>query len=242
MIRDHEVIFREPSTGQKWTLTPERVVQIQFQLGSDVVICLDDCTDAESPYDEQARKRGAHCRLGSANRATSSIDWPAPSRRQQATQALRRRAGRGIEQLRRDCAAELARIGFDGYGFGGWPLGPEGSLLTDALRWVVEGLPEQATEARLGIGRPDHVVSAFALGYSLFDCALPTRDARHGRLYAFRPGYPKRLPKPGSAFFRAIHILDARISDRPRTGGGRLRLPHVQQLQPRLPAPSLQGG
>jgi queuine tRNA-ribosyltransferase len=60
----------------------------------------------------------------------------------------------------------------------------------------------------LGIGRPDHVVSAFALGYSIFDCALPTRDARHGRLYAFRPGWGSRRPAPGDDFYRAVRIHD----------------------------------
>ena len=210
VIRDHEVIFREPSTGQKWTLTPARVVQIQFQLGSDVVICLDDCTDAESPHDEQAHS--VERTVAWARRSRDEFDRLAGGLRgeQQAPRLFAVVQGGGIEQLRRECAAELARIGFDGYGFGGWPLSPERSLLTDALRWVVDALPQHATKHALGIGRPDHVVSAFGLGYSLFDCALPTRDARHGRLYAFRPGYPERLPKPGSAFFRAVHILDAR--------------------------------
>ena len=55
VIRDNEVIFREPTTGEKWNLTPERIVNLQLQLGSDVVVCLDDCTDAESPESEQER-------------------------------------------------------------------------------------------------------------------------------------------------------------------------------------------
>ena len=66
----------------------------------------------------------------------------------------------------------------------------------------------RGAEARLGIGRADHVVAAFALGYSIFDCALPTRDARHGRLYAFRAGRSDRLPQTGDDFFRAVHIHD----------------------------------
>ena len=210
VIRDHEVIFREPSTGQKWTLTPERVVQVQFQLGSDVVICLDDCTDALSPHDEQARS--VERTVAWARRSRDEFDRLAGALRdgQQAPRLFAVVQGGGVEHLRRECAGGLAQIGFDGYGFGGWPLAADGALLTDALHWVVDALPPQAAKHALGIGRPDHVVSAFGLGYSLFDCALPTRDARHGRLYAFRPGYPERRPKPDSAFFRAVHILDAR--------------------------------
>jgi queuine tRNA-ribosyltransferase len=210
VIRDHEVIFREPSTGQKWNLTPERVVQIQFQIGSDVVICLDDCTDAASPHDEQARS--VERTVAWARRSRDEFDRLAGQLRDGQTppKLFAVVQGGGSEALRQECAGELARIGFDGYGFGGWPFAADGLLLTDALRWVVDALPAAATKHALGIGRPDHVVSAFALGYSLFDCALPTRDARHGRLYVFRSGYPYRAPRTGAAFFRALHILDAR--------------------------------
>jgi queuine tRNA-ribosyltransferase len=116
--------------------------------------------------------------------------------------------GGSVEALRRQCASELAAIGFDGFGFGGWPLAADGSLLVDPMRWVAESLPPASPKHALGIGRADHVVSAFALGYSLFDCALPTRDARHGRLYAFREGWSSRRPAPGDDFFRAVRIHD----------------------------------
>ena len=95
-----------------------------------------------------------------------------------------------------------------GFGFGGWPLAADGSLLADPMRWVVEALPASAQKHALGIGRPDHVVTAFAMGYSTFDSALPTRDARHGRLYAFRPEWSGRRPSPCDAFYRAVRIHD----------------------------------
>jgi queuine tRNA-ribosyltransferase len=210
VIRDNEVIFREPSTGQKWNLSPERVIQMQFRLGSDVVVCLDDCTDAEAPYEEQARS--VERTVAWARRSRDEFDRLAAALREGQTPPMIFAVvqGGGIESLRRGCAEELAGIGFDGYGFGGWPLAADGLLLTDALRWVVDSLPPSVAKHALGIGRPDHLVSTHSLGYSLFDCALPTRDARHGRLYTFRAGYPERLPRPDSAFFRAVHILDAR--------------------------------
>jgi queuine tRNA-ribosyltransferase len=209
VIRDREVIFREPSTGERWTLTPERVIQIQFQLGSDVMVCLDDCTDADAPLDEQ--RRSVARTVAWARRSRDAFDRLAAQRRDgQPPRLFAVVQGGASEELRRQCAAALAEIGFDGYGFGGWPLAADGSLLADPLRWVAETLPPSAPKHALGIGRPDHVLSAFGLGYSLFDCALPTRDARHGRLYAFRPGYPERGLPAGAAFFRAIHILDAR--------------------------------
>jgi len=207
VIRDNEVIFREPATGEKWNLTPERVIGLQFQLGSDIAVCLDDCTDADAPQAEQERA------------VERTVRWARRSREEFDRQLERRRAaeaprlfavvqGGGVEALRRQCASELAAIGFDGFGFGGWPLDPNGSLLVEPMRWVAEALPATAPKHALGVGRPDHVLRAFALGYTVFDSTLPTRDARHGRLYAFRSGWGERRPTAGDDFYRAVRIHD----------------------------------
>jgi queuine tRNA-ribosyltransferase len=208
VIRDNEVIFREPETGEKWNLTPERVIGLQFQLGSDIAVCLDDCTDAEAPETEQ--ERSVERTLRWARRSREEFDRQAGQRPGEAPRLFAVVQGGGIEALRRRCATQLAEIGFDGYGFGGWPLAADGSLLAEPMRWVVESLPADAPKHALGVGRPDHVVTAFGLGYSVFDSALPTRDARHGRLYAFRPGWSSRRPAPGDAFYRAVRIHDQR--------------------------------
>jgi queuine tRNA-ribosyltransferase len=209
VIRDNEVIFREPTTGEKWNLTPERVIGVQLQLGSDIVVCLDDCTDAEAPEADQ--ERSVERTVAWARRCREELDRQMAQRRDAvAPRIIAVVQGGGIERLRRQCAAALAEIGFDGYGFGGWPLAADGSLLAEPLRWVAETLPVDAPKHALGIGRADHVVAAFALGYSIFDCALPTRDARHGRLYAFKPGWASRRPAPGDDFYRAVRIHDAR--------------------------------
>jgi queuine tRNA-ribosyltransferase len=208
VIRDNEVIFREPSTGERWNLTPERIIQVQLQLGSDIVVCLDDCTAAEDAPAEQERAVERTVRW--ARRCRDEFDRLVAQMRDRPPPSLFAVVQGGTsEELRRRCAAELAAIGFDGYGFGGWPFAEDGALLRDPLRWVAEALPG-ATIHALGLGRPDHVVTCAALGYTVFDSSLPTRDARHGRLYAFRPGWPGRALKPGSTFFRAVRIMDAK--------------------------------
>ncbi len=208
VIRDNEVIFREPSTGEKWNLTPERVIGLQLQLGSDIVVCLDDCTDAEAPETEQERSVERTVRW--ARRCREELDRQVAQRGGEGPRIFAVVQGGGIEALRRQCATELASIGFDGYGFGGWPLGADGALLAEPMRWVAESLPGSVPKHALGIGRPDHVVAAFGLGYSIFDCALPTRDARHGRLYAFKSGWNGRRPSAGDDYYRAVRIHDAR--------------------------------
>ncbi|HZU86337.1 MAG TPA: tRNA guanosine(34) transglycosylase Tgt, partial [Anaerolineaceae bacterium] len=93
--------------------------------------------------------------------------------------------GGGSKELRKQCAEALLEIGFDGYGYGGWPLDGEGGLLEDILGYTRELIPAQYPMHALGVGHPKNVQACYHLGYGIFDSAMPTRDARHGRLYAF---------------------------------------------------------
>ena len=76
---------------------------------------------------------------------------------------------------------------------------------------VADALPPEAPKHALGIGAPQHIVTAQALGYTTFDSSFPTRDARHHRLYVYRPGYPDIRPLPGDDFHRTLYILDAKF-------------------------------
>ena len=93
--------------------------------------------------------------------------------------------GGGSHELRKRCANELLEIGFDGFGYGGWPLDTQGHLLTDIITYTRELVPEKYPMHALGIGHPHNMVECTNIGYGLFDSAMPTRDARHNRLYAF---------------------------------------------------------
>lgn len=208
VIRANEVIFREPETGEKWTLTPERVIQVQFQLGSDIVVCLDDCTDVDASIDEQ--ERAVERTIRWARRCREEYDRLAGQmKRERPPLIFAVVQGGASEDLRRACAQALVEIGFDGFGFGGWPLAADGTLLTDVLGWVADALPADAPKHALGIGSPEHVVAARALGYTTFDSSFPTRDARRNRLYVYQPGFPERAPRPGERFYRTLYILDA---------------------------------
>lgn len=210
VIRANEVIFREPDSGEKWTLTPERVVQLQFSLGSDIIVCLDDCTDAGDDLAEQ--ERAVERTIRWARRCKEEHERLLAKRHDDAERPriFGVVQGGASHELRRHCAAELRAIGFDGFGFGGWPLAPDGALLADILGVVADALPPDKPKHALGVGRPDHVVAAHALGYTMFDCSLPTRDARHNRLYVYHPGQPEAGLRPGSGFYRTLYILDAK--------------------------------
>jgi len=213
VIRPNEVIFREPSTGERVTLTPEKVIQVQFQLGSDVMMCLDDCTGVDAPLAEREQSVARTVRW--ARRCKAEFDKLAGSRSGSRRETQRPLLfavvqGGGSTELRRRCAEELATIGFDGFGYGGWPIDAEGNLLADVLGFVADSLPPAVPLHALGVGRPDHVVRAAALGYTIFDCSLPTRDARHHRLYAFLPGMDRGPFRPGEPFYETVYLLDQR--------------------------------
>ena len=86
---------------------------------------------------------------------------------------------------RERCIAELERIGFDGYGLGGWTFTTDGKLDMDIIKFVADIIPDNKFKYGLGIGNPQAIVDSVAMGYNIFDCVLPTRDARHQRLYVF---------------------------------------------------------
>lgn len=205
-IRPNEVIFREPDTGEKWRLSPERCIQLQFQLGSDVLFCLDDCTHADDPPEEQEASVERTVRW--ARRSKEAFERECAQRPGDRPRPLLFAVVQGgaRDDLRRRCAEALVEIGFDGYGFGGWPMDNDGNLLLDPVKQVANLLPANAPKHALGIGSPGHVVAAARAGYTLFDCSLPTRDARRNRLHVFA----HNPPALDGAFSDVLYILDAR--------------------------------
>jgi queuine tRNA-ribosyltransferase len=186
-ITDQGISFQPEGADRKFQLTPEKSVQLQLSYGADVVVCLDDCTHVDDPYAEQ---QAAVARtLKWARRCKDEFERLL---RQRKGDPLRPRPllfgvvqGGGYEDLRRQCAEALLEIGFDGYGYGGWPLDAQGALLREILGYTRALIPPQFPMHALGVGQPENVLVCARLGYEMFDSALPSRDARGGRLYAF---------------------------------------------------------
>jgi queuine tRNA-ribosyltransferase len=185
-LTDQGIVFQPEGAERKYQLTPEKSIQLQLAYGADVVICLDDCTHVDDAHDQQ---------IISVNR---TIKW-ARRCKDEFERLLRQRKraqaarpllfgvvqGGGSYELRRQCAEALLAIGFDGYGYGGWPLDKNNQLLHEILAYTRSLIPAEFPMHALGIGQPENIVACARLGYELFDSALPTRDARHGRLYVY---------------------------------------------------------
>lgn len=186
-ISDKGFTYRLDKAQDKKILTPEKCIQRQFQLGSDIMFCLDHCTHPSEEPEEQRRS------------VEHTAAWARRCREEFETRNARARSadsagasqvlfavvqGGSDRDLRRECAERLLDTGCDGYGFGGWPIDDAGALV-EMVHYVAELIPPRYPLHALGIGKPENVVRAFECGYRIFDCAMPTRDARHKRLFAF---------------------------------------------------------
>jgi queuine tRNA-ribosyltransferase len=185
-MSDDGITFRPEGADRKFHLTPEKTIQLQMSYGADVVICLDECTHVDASFDSQELS------------VRRTINWARRCKKEFLHQVDQKRLpvedrpllfaviqGGGSLELRKRCASELLEIGFDGYGYGGWPLDAQGKLLTEIITYTRELVPAQFPMHALGIGHPSNVVECTKMGYGMFDSAMPTRDARHSRLYTF---------------------------------------------------------
>jgi queuine tRNA-ribosyltransferase len=204
-------IFRPAAGDRKRILTPEKAIQAQLQMGADVVTCLDDCTDESAPREEQ--EAAVARTVAWARRCRAEFDRLLEGRRAGASDRPLLYAviqGGNNRDLRRACAEALLELGFDGYGLGGWPLDENHCLLGDIIEYTASLVPEGTPLHGLGIGKPENIVACARFGYSTFDCALPTRDARHGRLYVFSADSPIEADLSRPDFYRAVYIDDER--------------------------------
>jgi queuine tRNA-ribosyltransferase len=182
------VTFYRGSKGRRkrYHFTPEKSIQVQFSIGSDILICLDDCPSATANQEENeiSVKRTIQWAKRCKEEYLKQLDLCKidGSHRPHLFAVIQ---GGNDKNLREKCANELMKIGFDGFGFGGWPLGRQGNLNTEILSFTANLMPDNLPKFALGVGNPQAIVEGFKMGYNIFDCVLPTRDARHQRLYVF---------------------------------------------------------
>lgn len=208
-INDKGLSVVTEQSGRRFLLTPEKSIQLQINFGADIIMCLDECTHVDAPHDKQLQA------------VERTINWAKRCKKEYMHQVEQRGwdearkpllfgvvQGGGDHTLRKRCADALLDIGFDGYGFGGWPLDGDGDLVTDLLAAVRSFIPAKFPMHALGVGHPQSIATCVAMGYDMFDSALPTRDARKGRLYTFRRS-PEESGFDVDAFtFDMIYVQD----------------------------------
>ncbi len=202
-VSDAGLSYRFSPRQRHRQLTPGGCIETQLRLGADIIYCLDYCTHPSAPAAEQDRsvtltlRWAAECR--SAFDALTA-DVP-PAERPLLFAVIQ---GGADADRRARCARALADIGFDGYGFGGYPV--VGGKLVDEVSQVAELAPPGSILHGLGIGTPDSLVSAWQAGYGMFDCTLPTRNGRRGVIYTELDA--GSIGSPG--FYRVARMGDER--------------------------------
>ena len=175
-ITEEGVKFSSPINGNKLFLTPEESMRIQHTLNSDIVMIFDECTPYPATYDEAAksmrmslrwaqRSRDEHNRLANTNALFGIVQ------------------GGMYEDLRDESLAALADIGFNGFAIGGLSVGEPKDEMARILAHTTPCLPQDKPRYLMGVGTPEDLVHGVQTGIDMFDCVMPTRNARNGHLF-----------------------------------------------------------
>ena len=175
-ISEDGVSIRSPLDGSPIQITPELSIQAQNQLGADIIMAFDDCTPYPCDYEEAARSMQRTLRWAQRSKG-------AHSNSEQALFGIVQ--GSVYPDLRAQSARATAEIGFPGYAIGGVSVGESEVEMFIALDAALPELPSEAPKHLLGVGVPAQIIAAVKRGIDLFDCVLPTRNARHGLLYTW---------------------------------------------------------
>jgi queuine tRNA-ribosyltransferase len=192
-ISEKGAVFQSHIDGRKYELSPERSMEIQRLLGSDIQMQLDECL--MYPHTDEEAERAMQL----------SLRWAERSRT-----AFGKQPGRGNfgivqggvnERLRRISAEGLTQIGFEGYAIGGLAVGEGQVLMLQTIEKTVPYLPADRPRYLMGVGTPEDILEAVARGIDMFDCVMPTRSGRHGQAFTR---------------FGKINLRNARHADDPR--------------------------
>ena len=205
-ITDDKVIFHSPLDGAKHELTPERSIQIQFALGTDMIVCLDDCP----PHDVSSAAMAKSVERTVLWAKRCKLEYEKQNKKYKRRPLLFAVIQGGTDlALRKICADALMDIGFGGYGFGARPVDGEGKFIGEILAGTAEMIPGNAVRFGLGIGLPEDIVRCVTMGWDIFDCVIPTREGRHGRLFLWKRNSKFQIPKN---FYDTININNAKFA------------------------------
>ncbi len=174
-ITEEGVDFNSPYDGARWMLTPERSIEVQEALGTDIAMAFDECPPADK--DERYVKR-------SMDRTTRWLDRCIAARKRPERTSLFGIVQGGLhESLREEHAATLLERDLDGYAIGGVAIGEAKEDMQRITTFTAKLLPRDRPRYLMGVGHPEDLVTSVAAGVDMFDCVVPTRNARLGRLF-----------------------------------------------------------
>jgi queuine tRNA-ribosyltransferase len=181
-LTEEGVSFQSHIDGSRHMLTPERSMEIQRLLGSDIVMAFDECPRADRPLAEIEASMKRSMRW--AERSRTAFDAGEEHAKRSALFGIQQ--GALDERLRAHSAEALQEIGFDGYAIGGLAVGEGQEAMFATLDFAPGQLPTDKPRYLMGVGKPDDLVGAVLRGVDMFDCVLPTRSGRNGQAFTWR--------------------------------------------------------
>ncbi len=211
-INKNGAFFKNPKTGKKYKLTPESSQQIQHKLGSDIRTVLDEPIPHRASLCKMKKglKRTTNWAIKSKNEFLKLNNINNNSFNKTFNTISRPLLGAVIQggdrkNLRKQSIEDLIQIGFDMYNLGGFLIKDDGTLDLDLSKFVVDLLPKDKFRYAMGVGNPDDIINLAHMGWDIFDCVLPTRNARHGYLYV-----PKNEGDQNYDNYSVVHIKTKR--------------------------------
>ena len=177
-LSEKGVAFKSHIDGSRHELTPERSMEIQRLLGSDIVMCFDECPALPAPEADVAQSMRLSMRWAERSRAAFG-DRPGHA-------LFGIQQGGVSRELRAESAEKLTEIGFDGYAVGGLAVGEGQEAMLGVLDYAPDMLPGDRPRYLMGVGKPDDIVGAVARGIDMMDCVLPSRSGRTGQAFTRR--------------------------------------------------------
>lgn len=207
-ITDDGVEFCDPENGTKHFMSPEKSIEIQLNLGSDIIMVFDECPPYPATHKEveKAVERTTAWAVRCQKYFKAKTKKIVKDKRPLLFAIVQ---GGVFEDLRKKSAHDLAALKFDGYAVGGVAVGEPREKMAEILDWVMPILPEEKPRYLMGLGRPEEIVAAVVAGVDMFDCVIPTREGRHGRLF-LRKG---EIKINAAAFYETININNEKYKE-----------------------------
>jgi queuine tRNA-ribosyltransferase len=202
------VEFRSHIDGSKHFFTPEKSIQIQQNLGVDIMMNFDVCPPSKAPIAEI--EKAVSMTTEWAARCYKQWQSVGASKKNQQLFAIVQ--GGTVKELRIKSAQELTKYNFSGFAIGGLAVGEARAEMYSVLKYITDYLPTDKPRYLMGVGKPEEIVTAVQQGVDMFDCVIPTREARHGRLYQFcTKATAGSIHLFGNVHYRTITITNAKF-------------------------------
>lgn len=179
-LKEDGVEFRSHLDGSSHFFSPEKVIQIQRSIGSDIMMVLDECTPYPCDFDYAEKSTELTSRWAELNKQAFENSKPLYGHQQFLFGIIQ---GSIYKDLREISANDLKKIDFDGYAIGGLAVGEPSEIMYDITNFTTDLIPEEKPRYLMGVGRPENILESIERGIDMFDCVMPTRNARHGVLF-----------------------------------------------------------